>query len=370
MTLNKNLLDIYSTYLISSFGLTTATTLSESTGGQISHDKISRFLGGSHQLKGILEHTEYTSKDLWQLVKPTIREDETDQGIICLDDTVEEKPYTDENDVICWHFDHCSSRRVKGINMINFLYLGQKLVTPIAFEVIKKTEIFTDKEGKQKRRSKLTKNEIVRNNINQIILNNVKFKYFVMDSWFACNETLDLIHKHKKYYVVSIKTNRKIALSKTDKLKGKWSKLENLNIEADKTVEIWLEGLHHSVLLTKKVFTNQDGTTGEMYLITNDLELTNQSDKILTIYQKRWKIEEFYKSLKSNLGFSKAPTKNVFTQINHCFCAIYTYFQTEILTKSTNIKNHFQLKSQLYFKALQASMQELEVLRSQVGCER
>lgn len=42
-------LDLYSDYLISSFGLVTATGLSELVGGQISHDKITRELAGQNE---------------------------------------------------------------------------------------------------------------------------------------------------------------------------------------------------------------------------------------------------------------------------------------------------------------------------------
>ncbi|WP_395167823.1 hypothetical protein ACGP04_08395 [Piscirickettsia salmonis] len=33
-------------------------------------------------------------------------------GVLSLDDTVEEKPYTDENDVVCWHYSHSKSAHV------------------------------------------------------------------------------------------------------------------------------------------------------------------------------------------------------------------------------------------------------------------
>jgi hypothetical protein len=42
--MDRKLLDIYSDYLISSFGQTTATGLSALTEGEISHDRITRFL--------------------------------------------------------------------------------------------------------------------------------------------------------------------------------------------------------------------------------------------------------------------------------------------------------------------------------------
>jgi len=63
--------------------------------GSLSHDKITRFLSKS----------DFTSKDLWKLVKPSVRDLEKRPGLsyLILDDTVEAKPYTDENELICWH---------------------------------------------------------------------------------------------------------------------------------------------------------------------------------------------------------------------------------------------------------------------------
>jgi IS4 transposase len=373
--LDKNLLRVYSDYLLTSFSYTTSTGLSNVLNREISNSKISRFLGGNYQEKGELQYTEYSSKDLWSLVKETVRKDEFEEGVLVIDDTVEEKQYTDENEVNCWHFDHTLGRSVKGVNMLNFLYLGQEMVIPITLEIIKKPEIFIDKDGKQKRKSKVTKNQLVQENINQIVKNKVKFKYVVMDTWFACNETLELIHKHKKIFVVPLKSNRNIALSISEKIKGGWIKLDNEELNqqlsnTQTTIEIWLEGLSFPVFLTKQVFTNQDGSIAEMFLITNDKTLNSQANEIHKIYHRRWKVEEFYKSLKSNLAFSKAPTKNTFTQISHFFCSVYAYFQTEILLKTTKFKNHFELKSSLYFKALKSAMIELEVLKARVGCER
>src|SRR5438105_776120 len=60
---NKALLDLYTDYLISSFGQTTGTGLSALLGGSISHDRIQRFLSKQ----------EFTSADLWHFVKPHVR---------------------------------------------------------------------------------------------------------------------------------------------------------------------------------------------------------------------------------------------------------------------------------------------------------
>src|SRR6266550_5114562 len=97
---NKELLDLYSDYLISAFGPTTETGLAALLEGQISHDRIQRFLA----------QDDLTSADLWQLVKPHVRAVEQDEGCLIIDDSIAEKPYTDENDILALHYDRPQDR--------------------------------------------------------------------------------------------------------------------------------------------------------------------------------------------------------------------------------------------------------------------
>ncbi len=34
-----------------------------------------------------------------------------------VDDSIAEKPHTDENDIVCWHYDHSQERTAKGITV-------------------------------------------------------------------------------------------------------------------------------------------------------------------------------------------------------------------------------------------------------------
>ncbi len=74
-------LDLYTDYLLSSFGSATATGLSEMVQGAVSHDKVTRFLSGR----------DYTSKDLWMQVKAVIRQVEDETGVLIFDDTIQER---------------------------------------------------------------------------------------------------------------------------------------------------------------------------------------------------------------------------------------------------------------------------------------
>jgi hypothetical protein len=53
-----------------------------------------------------------TSPDLWRIVKPHVRKIESADGVTIVNDSIAEKPYTDENDIICWHYDHSQQRTV------------------------------------------------------------------------------------------------------------------------------------------------------------------------------------------------------------------------------------------------------------------
>ena len=43
-------------------------------------------------------------------------------GVLIFDDTTVEKPHTDENEMVSWHFDYSKGRSVKGINLLNCVY--------------------------------------------------------------------------------------------------------------------------------------------------------------------------------------------------------------------------------------------------------
>jgi hypothetical protein len=88
--------DSYADYLLASFGATTATGLSQLLEGEVSHDQVTQYLAG----------TKKTAIDLWRTVKPLVQEVQSETGMLIVDDSIEEKPYTDENDIVCWHYDH------------------------------------------------------------------------------------------------------------------------------------------------------------------------------------------------------------------------------------------------------------------------
>src|SRR5512147_1848072 len=217
--MNQELLELYTDYLISTFGAATATGLSEMVGGAISHDRVTRFLS----------KREDTARDLWLQVKQVVREVEHDDAVLIFDDTIQEKPWTDESELICWHFDHCQHRTVKGMNLLNALYHSGGVSIPVDFRLIRKPLQFCDVATRQvKRASEVTKNQLLQEMLLQCVQNQLKFRYVLMDSWFAAKDNFDLILAQDKHFVAVLKDNRRVALSAVDKQQGRLVRVDSL----------------------------------------------------------------------------------------------------------------------------------------------
>src|SRR5262245_52120935 len=301
----QRIADLYSDYLLASFGATTATGLSELLEGEVSHDQVTRYVAG----------TKKTASALWRTVKSFVREVPAEAGGLILDDSLEAKPYTDENDIVCWHYDPSKDRLLKGINCLTALYSSQGVSVPVGCHLVAKTETYLDpKTQKEKRRSD---------------------------------------------YLCPLKTNRRVALSKADKPQGRYVRVDTLELEAQATREISLEGVDFPLVLLKQVFTNEDGSISIRYLVSS--ETTLSFDDVTTTYHNRWGVECYHKSLKPNVALAKSPPPTVTTQPNHFFAALWGFIKLERLKMKTQL-NHFTLKSNLYLHALHSAFATLRAL--------
>jgi hypothetical protein len=241
-------LDLYTDYLLSTFGAATATGLSAMVKGEVSHDRITRFLSGQ----------DFTSKDLWQQVKSVVRSVENNDGVLIFDDTIQEKAWTDENELMCWHYDHVSGRNVRGINLLNALYHCNGASIPVAFELVKKPIQYCDIETRQlKRKSVVTKNELMREMIGTCIRNELKFRFVLMDSWFSATENFEFITGKGRHFIAALKDNRLIAVTDEDRKTKRFLRVEDLDIPEQTVVRGWLKGYKDEVLVVRQVFTKK-----------------------------------------------------------------------------------------------------------------
>ena len=110
-------LDLYTDYLLSSTGPTTATGLSRLLDGALRHDHLTRWLS----------QATYGPAEVWRQVKPLIRQAEArrpaaELAVLIVDDSVLEKAHTDANELVCTHWDRRQQRHVKGLHFVSLRY--------------------------------------------------------------------------------------------------------------------------------------------------------------------------------------------------------------------------------------------------------
>lgn len=346
--------DIYTDYLISSTGQVSATGLSKLYDGAISHDQVTRMLTNEY----------LDSTDLWRKAKPLIRRAEAalqkdEFAVLIVDDTIVEKPYTDESALITTYWDHSQKCYVKGVNLLTLFYQLNELALPISAQLIEKTQPQLDKKTqKTKFKSEYTKNEYLQQML-RVAQQQFDYKYLLADSWYASKENMNCVLGLKHHFIFALESSRTVALSEQDRKQGKFQPIDSL-VFPDKTpLRVFLRSVDEALLVVRQVFTNKDGSQGCLYLITSDTTLNY--DHITTIYQRRWKVEEYHKSLKQNTSIGNSPTKTPDTQSNHFFASMLAYIKLEALKLKLSV-GHFRLKAQLYMAGLKTMHAELSKL--------
>ena len=262
---------------------------------------------------------------MWSFIKPFLRSVEKDSSVLIVDDTILEKPYTDESEINTYHYDHSKGRSIKGINVVNLIHETEGTRLPISMSIVHKDKL-VEENGKQYRKSSKTKNELFR-----------------------------------KQFIMPLKVNRKVSLHDSSNPENReYVSVESLKLQEDKPVKVWLKGYSKPLLLAKQVFKNKDKSTGILYLVASDL---TASYSCMTIaYQRRWAVETYHRSLKNNTSVCASPTKTIKTQCNHIYASVMAFVKLEVISIKKAV-SQYALKSQLYLKGIQTAFDELNTIK-------
>jgi hypothetical protein len=117
--------------------------------------------------------------------------------------------------------------------------------------------------------------------------------------------------------------------------------------------------LSFSTSQSRPAYSNLDAFA--LHLVCSDL--TCDYDAITTTYKKRWQVEVFHKSLKSNASLAKSPTRTLRTQSNHVSLSICAAFKLECLSLKNKL-SPFALCRKLLINAARSAYDELLQLRA------
>jgi len=162
-----------------------------------------------------------------------------------------------------------------------------------------------------------------------------------------------------RHFLFALESSCTVALNQEDRAGGKFQALDSLTFPEKEPLKVYLRSVKQALLVVRQVFINKDGSQGILYLVSSDNDLTYE--QITTIYKRRWKVEEYHKSLKQNTSLGASPTKTPDTQANHFYASMMAYIKLEALKIKCSI-GHFQLKAKLYLAGLKAMQQQFNII--------
>lgn len=332
---NVGMRKVYVDYLLSASGHISATDISELVDNQYSHDQITRMLSSG----------AITDKTLYRKSKRFIGAQQA-AGKKCLifNDSIQAKPHSQVNGLVNWHYSHADGRCIKGINFLSALWCDEKRSAVLSMEMVEKQEVFNEKTQGWEWQNTEGKNEKFRRMVRRLTQNKEWVDYVLADSWYASKENMAWVLKAcRTHLVMALKANRLVTRSEREAQSGHFKSLQELRL-GKCAVKVYLKDLDFPVLLVKKVFKNEDGSSGTLYLATSDLALSYEA--IFTLYKRRWRVEEYHKSLKSNCALGKCQASSKTAQKSHFYLAALAFLLLE-KAKAQENKNHFALMKEV-----------------------
>jgi hypothetical protein len=300
----------YCQYLLSSQINYTNTNLAEHL-ENISHDKINYYL----------KKEKLTPRLLWDNVKDVIMTD--DNGYVIFDDSVLDKRYSEEIEIVRRQYSGNEHGVLKGIGVVSCVYVNPKLQR---FWVVDYRIFNPDADGK-------TKIDHVKDMLQNLVYHKLlPFDTVLMDTWYAVHNLMLYIDSLDKIYYCPLKNNRLV----DDTFgKEKYKRIELLQwseeeLECGKIIKIKGFPANKKV----KLFRVTVSTNRTDYVVTNDLSQSS-TDVVQEVCKIRWKIEEFHREIKQLTGIESCQCRKARLQINHIACAMLVWVRLKNLAYRT-----------------------------------
>ncbi len=318
----------YIEYLLSTPINYTCSNLSEHL-ENVSHDTVTDFLNNS----------KFTPRDLWELVKDRL--DDSEGAFLLVDDSVQNKQYSQSIETVKLQYSGNEHGLVKGIGLVNLVHTNgfEGDFYPIDYRVY-------DPEADGKTKNEHFREMFMRANSDKCI----KARNIAFDSWYASVDNLKLVHRSGWTFFTTLKSNRKVSLSK----ETGYQDLEKLEWTAEtgrsgqlvriKEVPFWL-----------KLFKLVDTNGNIEWVITNNLAEDFTRLRAIEAIQVRWQVEEFHRSFKQLTGSEKCQCRKARSQRNHLACCYSAWVAITVKAQAMR-KTVYQLRNELFAEYLKSQL--------------
>lgn len=286
---------------------------------QFSHDGAKRYL----------ERDKITPRLVWENVQAQVVT--SPQGYVVFDDTVLDKQYAREIELVRKQYSGNEHRVIRGIGVVTCVYVNPELDQ---FWIIDYRIYDPEHDGK----SKL---EHVREMVLNVIHDKqLPFRAVLMDTWYAERKLMLWIERLGKLYYCPLKSNRLV-----DESDGAqpYTRIETLEWDATaqqhgKTIHIKDFPKGHRVKLFRLVLSSERTD----YVATNDMA---QDDTAATqeVCGCRWKVEQFHREGKQVTGIERCQCRKGRIQRNHIGCAMLVWVRLKQVAAETT-RTIYQVK--------------------------
>lgn len=301
----------YCQYLLSSQINYTLTNFAEHTEA-FGHDTINRYLAGD----------KITPHLVWENVKGQVVQNAN--GYIVFDDTVIDKNYSHEIELVRRQYSGNVHGVIKGIGVVTCVYVNP---ATDQFRIIDYRIYDPAGDGKTKL------GHLHEMLVNVMYQKLIPFYAVLMDSWYATKDVMLFIEETlKKVYYCPLKDNRQVDDSggaqpygRVDALK--WSEEEK---QSGKIVKIKGFPKDHKVKLFRVVLSTQRTD----YVVTNDFT-QGDTQAVQEVCGLRWKIEQFHRETKQLTGLEGCQCRKARIVRNHIACAILVWVRLKQVAQET-----------------------------------
>jgi hypothetical protein len=318
----------YVEYLVSTPKNCTCTYLAEHL-EDVSHDVVNDFL----------RQKRFLPREVWKLVKDRI-EDSKDACLI-VDDSVHDKRYSRFIDLVRAQYSGNEHRVVRGIGVVSLVHSGgqDKEFYPIDYRVYA-----PEVDGK-------TKNHHFQEMfVNALDQKQIRARTILFDGWYASAENLKVIHRRKRTFFTTLKSNRLVRLSKEEG----YVHLEEVAWTPERMtsgVLVKLKEVPFTVRLFKLVALDGDID----WVITNDPDETMTAQVAEDSSDVRWQVEELHRGLKQLTGTEKCQCRMARAQRNHLACCYHAWVSLKVKAKALG-QTMYALRESLFSHYLRAEL--------------
>ena len=254
-----------------------------------------------YSVKRLLERQPHHTEALYAEAQRLIR---ADRGVLVIDDSTLDKPYSHQIELVTRHWSGKHHRVVQGINLISTIWTDGSAIVPVDFRIY-----HPDKDGK-------TKNDHFRDMLRAAKEREFQPGCIIFDSWYASIDNLKLIRSLTWHWCTRLKSNRLV--NPDDSYNRNVSEID-IPPEG-RVVHLWQYGFI-------RVFRIVHSDKEPEYWATDILEATESDRK--SFKDLGWNIEEYHRGIKQCCGIERCQGRKEEVQRGHILLSLLAFIRLE-----------------------------------------